>query len=73
MRRAGVEIGPLAHVKTVEELRVALDRLTDAQLLDLYEKECQNWAAGLTDDELLAELEKVKQQEQLGNPNEEQS
>ena len=60
MKRAGLRVGPLAHVRTVAEYEAAIAKLTDAELLDEYEDGLRAWARTLSDDQLLTELQNAR-------------
>jgi hypothetical protein len=70
MKRAGVEDLPLGQCQTIEEFNVELAKLSDSQLMDAYTRTLRAWAVTLSDDELLAELAKARE-EQPDNNNEE--
>jgi hypothetical protein len=62
MRRAGVEIAPLDHCRTIAELNAELSKLSDSQFLLAWSKAHGARATRLSDEELLLELETARRQ-----------
>jgi hypothetical protein len=60
MRRAGLETDPLDYCSSEAELRATIEKFSDAQLLDALHRARQESVRGLTDDELLSQLEEER-------------
>lgn len=67
MKRAGVEDVPLSRCRTIEEFNAALEKLSDAQLLDAWSRTLGIAASRLSDDELLRELDDARREEDRDN------
>jgi hypothetical protein len=63
MQRVGVEDLPLAHCQTVGQFSDALTKLSDAELLSAWARTLGVAASRLSDDELLRELDKTRQED----------
>lgn len=72
MKRAGVEQGPMAHVRDLSQFKAAAAQMTDAQLLDAMERTERERITQLSDDELLAGLGQARQEEEQETTEEEQ-
>lgn len=68
MKRAGLEDDALAYCRTIEEFNAELAKLSDAQLLSVWARTQGERATRLTDEELLAELDQARKEEQDNNP-----
>lgn len=62
MRRAGLADDPLAHCRTIQEFKLELAKLSDAQLLDVWGRTQGERATRLSDEELLAELDQARKE-----------
>jgi hypothetical protein len=62
-KRSGVGDDPFSHCETLQEFNAALATLSDAQLLDAWERTQGERATRLSDEELLAELDQARREE----------
>jgi hypothetical protein len=65
--RARQVAGPLAFCRTVEEYRAALERLSDEELEEELQRAVTAWAASLSNEELLAEIDRARAEVQRMN------
>ena len=62
-RRVGAEEAPLSHITDIKEFDQAASRLSDAQLIDAIQRTEREEIQRMSDDALLTELAKVRQED----------